>query len=494
MTDYAWFSVTGNGETAQTGYAWDGSAQLFTTASDWVDVDASNYPPVTDGTGLASLTPADSLYMFAGSAIGPLVKFYYHPNPAGGYPYLAPVGAGDYTQSEDVLLNSGRVEIRSLGMESADWLAPPVTPTLNIEGAALKIDDGISQSYAPTKLPGFIYPLLASETFLSSQIPGGTIDVGGGGILEVGSTVDPDIRLNFEDSESDTLRFDAGFDMATQGTVDLSGSITDFAQGDTIDFPSLHVSRLLVSTYNGTALYMTFNNYMTLKVDVTGPGLTSASSFHLGTDAAGGVSLTTMCLAAGTRIATPGGERAIETLREGDEVTTLFSGAAPVRWLGRRHVDVARHPDPASVRPLRIKADALAHGVPSRDVLISPDHAIFLEGVLIPVKHLADGAAIAPEPCAEITYYHVELPRHDVLLADGLPAESYLAADNRDSFDNGGATIRLHPDFATRVWEADGCAKLAVTGPEVERVRSRLAQRRLAGRLRRAARRPPARS
>jgi hypothetical protein len=143
---------------------------------------------------------------------------------------------------------------------------------------------------------------------------------------------------------------------------------------------------------------------------------------------------------------------------------------------------------------LRIKADALAHGVPSRDVLISPDHAIFLEGVLIPVKHLADGAAIAPEPCAEITYYHVELPRHDVLLADGLPAESYLAADNRDSFDNGGATIRLHPDFATRVWEADGCAKLAVTGPEVERVRSRLAQRRLAGRLRRAARRPPARS
>jgi len=97
--------------------------------------------------------------------------------------------------------------------------------------------------------------------------------------------------------------------------------------------------------------------------------------------------------------------------------------------------------------------------------------------VLIPIKHLINGISIAQVPLDDVTYYHIELPRHDVLLAEGLPAESYLDTGDRGNFDNGGCSVVLYPDFATRVWEAKGCAPLVVTGPELDAVRCRLAAR-----------------
>ena len=51
----------------------------------------------------------------------------------------------------------------------------------------------------------------------------------------------------------------------------------------------------------------------------------------------------------------------------------------------------------------------------------SPDHAVFIDGVLIPVRYLINGRTIVQEPADEVTYYHVELPRHDVIFAEGLP-------------------------------------------------------------------------
>jgi hypothetical protein len=148
---------------------------------------------------------------------------------------------------------------------------------------------------------------------------------------------------------------------------------------------------------------------------------------------------------------------------------------SPVVWLGRREVNCARHPEPRRVWPVRISADAFGPGRPHRDLLLSPDHAVYVEDVLIPVKHLVNGSTIAQVPVDSVTYYHVELPRHDVILAEGLPAESYLDIDDRSNFDNGGAVVRMHPDFATRAWEAEGCAEMVVTGAVFDGVRRRLA-------------------
>ena len=99
------------------------------------------------------------------------------------------------------------------------------------------------------------------------------------------------------------------------------------------------------------------------------------------------------------------------------------------------------------------------------------------------MKHLIDGLTVEQVQCAEVTYYHLELPRHDVVLAEGLPVESYLDTDGRTNFANGGGVVRLFPDFASLsddtalLWEATGFAPRHVVGPEVEAARSLLMQR-----------------
>jgi hypothetical protein len=110
---------------------------------------------------------------------------------------------------------------------------------------------------------------------------------------------------------------------------------------------------------------------------------------------------------------------------------------------------------------------------------LSPDHAVFADGVLVPVRYLVNGTTIrqlAPTAMSEVMYYHLELPQHDVVLAEGLTVESYLDTGNRSRFSNGVGPIDLHPDFSTRVWEAAGCAPLCIVGEQVNRLRSRLAR------------------
>jgi len=119
-----------------------------------------------------------------------------------------------------------------------------------------------------------------------------------------------------------------------------------------------------------------------------------------------------------------------------------------VRWIGQRHIDVRRYNRPEQVQPILIRADAVDDGVPRRDLRVSPDHAVLIDGVLIPAKLLANGATIKREAlCEAVTYYHVELETHDIVLAEALPAESYLDTGNRGMFENADAPRILHPDF-----------------------------------------------
>jgi hypothetical protein len=101
--------------------------------------------------------------------------------------------------------------------------------------------------------------------------------------------------------------------------------------------------------------------------------------------------------------------------------------------------------------------------------------------VLIPIRHLINGTTITQIERRAITYYHIELQQHDVLLADGMPAESYLEAGARSAFSNGDAVIQLHPEFTpaqdhyAMLWEQHGYAPLVVAGETLERVRATLA-------------------
>lgn len=236
-----------------------------------------------------------------------------------------------------------------------------------------------------------------------------------------------------------------------QGTVQLDGIVASKAG------------------YAGGVL--TLSNGLTLRVS----GAFQPTVTNNGTD-----TFVTACFAAGTRIATACGAVPVETLQEGDQVRLADGGTAPVVWLGHSRVACARHPRPHDVWPIRVRADAFGAGSPERDLRLSPDHAIYVDGVLIPIRYLVNGTTITQQRPRTVTYFHVELPEHAVILAEGLACESYLDTGNRSAFINGGVVRALHPDLVRSVWSEQACADLVLDGPRVIGVQQRLLARAIA--------------
>ncbi|MBN8926774.1 MAG: Hint domain-containing protein, partial [Rhodospirillales bacterium] len=171
---------------------------------------------------------------------------------------------------------------------------------------------------------------------------------------------------------------------------------------------------------------------------------------------------TAVCYVAGTHIATVDGEKPVEALQAGDLVLVADGEGwrpRPVQWIGHRSIRLDRHPDPRLVAPVRVLRDAFADGEPHRDLVLSPDHAVFVDGKLIAIRQLINGATIQPEAAmASVAYFHVALDAHGILLAENLPAESYLDTGNVGFFSNAEVPMVLHPDLLTDSTNADRAA------------------------------------
>ncbi len=261
--------------------------------------------------------------------------------------------------------------------------------------------------------------------------------------------------------------------VASGGTVTTTGTV---AAGETIELGTgrnvlaltaasgfsatiagFGVSETITLTGVTDAVSAAITGGNTLVVDRSGnPDITlildpgtvyTGATFTIGDGASDFITTDLACFATGTRIDTPDGPVAVEALAIGQPVLTASGHAVPVKWIGWRRLDLTRHPDPARVRPIRIEADAVAPGIPNRVVELSPDHAVALGGHLIPIRLLANGATIrADTTCRSVTYYHIELDRHDVLLSEGMAVESYLDTGNRAMFENAAGPLLLHPD------------------------------------------------
>lgn len=146
------------------------------------------------------------------------------------------------------------------------------------------------------------------------------------------------------------------------------------------------------------------------------------------------------CFTPGTMIATPRGERAVETLREGDRILTRDNGIQEIRWIGQKRMtgrDLARTPH---LRPVLIRAGALGNGLPERDMMVSPNHRVLMASdraelyfaereVLSAAKDLVGMAGIHRLDVIATTYVHFMFDRHEVVLSDGAWTESFQPGD-----------------------------------------------------------------
>ena len=163
---------------------------------------------------------------------------------------------------------------------------------------------------------------------------------------------------------------------------------------------------------------------------------------------------TIACFMQGTMIATPAGERAVEALQAGDLVTTLDGTAKKVKWIGHRTYEDEFGASEAFVRPVLFRAGSLGGGLPTRDLKVSPQHAMMIDGVMVPAGALVNGVTILRDtPVADVTYFHVELDGHEAIFAEGAATETFIDHNSRAIFDNADEYSLLYGNAATEVQE-----------------------------------------
>ncbi len=189
------------------------------------------------------------------------------------------------------------------------------------------------------------------------------------------------------------------------------------------------------------------------------------------------------CFLAGTLIQTAQGEVAVENLQIGDEVICLDGEhrfTQKISWIGSRQNQHQPYlPLDQAGYPVCIRKNALADGVPSRDLYMTSEHCMPFEGAFIPLRMLVNGTSIYYDTTRPIYhYYHIEMERHAIILANNTPTESYLNTGHRRQFTHQasipGRIMEIPGD-----WHSDAALPLNVACDFVQPVHEKLVARAL---------------
>jgi hypothetical protein len=439
-------------------------------------------------TGAADIVASGGTLDLTGTISG--AQLVVDPNKAGSVLKVdGNVTAGD-TGWIDLHSVNQTVDIGTTGSLALSFLETVSNGTIKLDGGTLNANGGLVGSLDKTNgVPGIGVTLIGQGIVNGGTISGSGVVEGEGGILTVNNTITSNsIRLEADASSilalDGTIASGVNFDYlnvgsgglllgnaSAQSSFENSGTIVGMNVGTSATAPTDYIDLAGVAPGSFTSGVIAGNaielfNGATLEAQFQLSAAPGAGTFvdwqsdgGTGTD----VFLSdVVCYAAGTRILTVTGERAVESLMAGDIVLTLADGelvAQPVRWIGRRRIDLTAHPHPETVAPVRIACGAFAEAMPHRDLVLSPDHAVFVDGKLICARQLINGSTIRAETgWTAVEYFHVELDEHAILLAEGLTAESYLDTGNRGFFANSGEPLVLHPDLTD---EADYPARAA---------------------------------
>lgn len=260
------------------------------------------------------------------------------------------------------------------------------------------------------------------------------IDIPGGGNVTIKAAPGANVkRINIEfrgDDHADTVKFD----LSTFSTNNLHIDIKDYDPSDTIALVggfNRYVDPNNVDEYNYSYIGADGNTY-------TGYIRAKDKGERDFTDPDRPINI---CFAAGAIIDTELGPRPIESLLVGDLIRTQDNGLQPIRWIGKRtldSLDLIRNPQ---LCPVRINAGALGNNLPYTDLSLSPQHCILLDDwrasylfgqpqVLVAIKHLINDQGIRIDKNADtVTYFHLLFDRHEIIHANGVPAESLHTGD-----------------------------------------------------------------
>ncbi|WP_456304856.1 Hint domain-containing protein [Acetobacter oryzifermentans] len=315
-----------------------------------------------------------------------------------------------------------------------------------------------------------------------------TTTVSNGGQVSAASGATISGTLTLENGGSATIWNNAGGSVDLQGGSNTGLVISGLASGGTLNtvingfdgasasnsdsielagVKAADVSNVSYPTANQVQL--TLNNGNTITLNIVGVG---NYGFTL-TDGADGWLSYEVCFLSGSMIRTPEGDVAVENLQIGDRVVALDwknnkEASHRVAWVGKAHATVRPElSDDEAGYPVRILKDAIAQGVPYKDMLITPEHCLFFEGKFVPARMLVNGVSIFyDKSITSYDYYHVETEQHSVITADGMLTESYLDTGNRSSFRQEGKIATLRN--AARNWDNDAGAPLCVERSFVE--------------------------
>ena len=310
----------------------------------------------------------------------------------------------------------------------------------------------------------------------------GTISAGGGitgagvieavgGVLSVAGAIDASGTAGtLEIASGATLTFSGAI-----GTASITPAVTFLAATGSLTDTSVSQTSIHLGTITGfQGTTYTASDHIQLKDSGVGTGdkivytsgstsikIESSTNVVLGTYTfataavastvqlldSGNVDTLYICFMAGTMIRTPRRRGAVETLKHGDLVMTTEGVAKPVSWLGKQTVSTV-FADPVRSWPIRVKAGALGENVPVRDLLVSPDHALLVDGVLVHAGALVNETSIVRETQVPqvFVYYHVELDDHSLILAENTPAETFVDNVDRLNFDNWAEHQALYPE------------------------------------------------
>ncbi|MUG80489.1 hypothetical protein GM553_00895 [Commensalibacter sp. ESL0390] len=191
----------------------------------------------------------------------------------------------------------------------------------------------------------------------------------------------------------------------------------------------------------------------------------------------------TKCFLLGTNILTSKGEKPVESLSVGDEVVAICNNGRINRkivWIGKTDISVDQGKNRYDLYPVCIKAHAFGLNKPHRDLYLTPEHTVYIDGGLIPVRMLVNGRSIVIDKSRDkFQIYHVETEQHSILLSENLMTESYLNTDDKYLFDNDIVNFGLefNEHAGHKSWENDAAAPLTVSRGKVEPIWNRLDRR-----------------